>query len=460
MKYMKLLISLFLLFNIFLSCRKFVEADPPIDKLNSDIIFRDIETATSAIAGLYANMMVTTPVLTSGGITIYTGLASDELYNSNVINPTQSEFASNTVSPANGIIQDNFWARGFNLVYHANACIESLNNNTYLPLPIREQLLGESFLCRAFIYYYFVNLFGDVPLLLTTDYIKNQNAPRTASVTVYEQIITDLKNAQALLSTSYPTDERVRPNKWAATALLARVYLTLGQWTLAEQESSSIINSTDYSLESDPNDVFLASSNEAIWQLMPVSYGYNTTEGAIFIPGSWYSGAPNFSLTNSLLSSFETGDLRKSSWVTEKIVQGQSYYYPFKYKIGNNGMPLHEYYIVFRLAEQYLIRAESLVHMGKIGEAKNDLNIIRERAGLPISTSSTSIDLISEISNERRVELFAEWGHRWFDLKRTKKSTEVLAPIKPDWQVTDTIFPIPLGEILRNPVLTQNPGYQ
>ncbi|MBX2924120.1 MAG: RagB/SusD family nutrient uptake outer membrane protein [Chitinophagaceae bacterium] len=459
MKHIRYIILLVLFLNSTSSCRKFVEVESPIDKLDSELVFTDVETATSAVVGIYANMMVIYPVISSGGVTIYTGLASDELYNSNVGNASQSEFNSNAVSKSNTIILSDFWQKGFNIIYHANACIEGLESNTYLPLSIRDQLLGEAYLCRAFIYYYFVNLFGDVPLLLKTDYLENQKAARTPSATVYEQIIADLKNAWTLLDTSYPTDERVRPNKWVATALLARVYLTVGNWSLAEQESSSIINNENYALDPDLDNVFLTSSKEAIWQIMPVINGYNTTEGANFIPLSWSSGPPTFPLTAYLMSSFEAGDLRKDSWVASKTVQGQTYYYPYKYKIGEYGQPLTEYYMIFRLAEQYLIRAECYARQGKIEESKNDLDLIRERAGLPPANANTSDGLLFAIARERRVELFAEWGHRWFDLKRTQKTTEVLAPLKPGWQPTDTLFPIPSEQILRNPFLTQNEGY-
>lgn len=459
MKYNKYLILLVFLLHASSSCRKFIEPAPPIDRLSSEVVFKDVETATSAVIGIYANMMTTSPFIGSGGVTIYTGLSSDELYNTNTSNATLSEFTNNAISPGNSVVVANFWQEGFNIIYHANACIEGLENNTYLQIPVRDQLLGEAYLSRAFIYYYLVSLFGDIPLILKTDYLETQKATRTESASVYVQIITDLKNAQALLRTTYPTNERVRPNKWAASALLARVFLILGQWELAEKESSSIISSSEYSLEPDLNNVFLASSSEAIWQIMPIVEGVNTTEGLTFVPVSWSSGPPSFSLTSYFLNAIETDDLRKNSWVASKTVQGQDYYYPFKYKIGEYGMPLKEYYMFFRLAEQYLIRAESFAHQGKIDESKNDLNVIRTRAGLSETVAGTAEELLTAIAHERRIEFFCEWGTRWFDLKRTKKSTDVLSPIKPGWQPTDTLYPIPIREIKYAPSLTQNPGY-
>ena len=71
------------------------------------------------------------------------------------------------------------------------------------------------------------------------------------------------------------------------------------------------------------------------------------------------------------------------------------------------------------------------------------------------------------VEQERRVELFTEWGHRWFDLKRwpgiadvnKSRANEVLGAIKPDWQSTDEWYPVPRTELQLNSFLVQNPGY-
>ncbi|HEU4473178.1 MAG TPA: RagB/SusD family nutrient uptake outer membrane protein, partial [Flavisolibacter sp.] len=123
--------------------------------------------------------------------------------------------------------------------------------------------------------------------------------------------------------------------------------------------------------------------------------------------------------------------------------------------------PLAEYLIVFRLAEQYLIRAEARMHKGDIQGSISDLNIIRSRAGLPsLPVTLTPVQLATAIEQERRVELFCEWGHRWQDLKRTGRAGAVLSTAKaPNWQSTDELYPIPAVEMQNNPFLTQNPGY-
>jgi hypothetical protein len=280
---------------------------------------------------------------------------------------------------------------------------------------------------------------------------------------IYQQIIQDLKEAQEMLSTSYPTPGKVRPNKWAATALLARAYLYMGNWADAEAQATAIIDAQAYSMVQDLNAVFLANSAEAIWQLMPVinnTNGNNTHEGFLFV-SACAACRPDIRLTQFLLNGFEPNDKRKAAWVGTKTVNNEVYFSPLKYKVRTNypAAPA-EYYTVLRLAEQYLIRGEARAHQNNVQGAQEDLNIIRSRAGLGATTANDESSLLAVIETERQVELFAEWGHRWFDLKRTGRADAVLSLEKaPNWQSTDRLYPIPFEEIKINPSLTQNPGY-
>ena len=116
--------------------------------------------------------------------------------------------------------------------------------------------------------------------------------------------------------------------------------------------------------------------------------------------------------------------------------------------------------MVLRLAEQYLIRAEARAQQSNIEGAESDLDLIRSRAGLMNVTADTKDSLLSEIQHERQVELFCEWGQRWCDLKRSRLADVILGERKkPNWQSSDSLYPLPANEILRNPVLMQNPGY-
>lgn len=126
--------------------------------------------------------------------------------------------------------------------------------------------------------------------------------------------------------------------------------------------------------------------------------------------------------------------------------------------------------MVLRLAEQYLIRAEARINQEKIEIGIQDLNALRTRARLSTAYSTTSplsllsltlskTEALSALERERRVELFSEWGHRWLDLKRTNKANEILSLLKPKWQNTDILFPIPTLELTTNSAIKQNEGY-
>ncbi|HVK50079.1 MAG TPA: RagB/SusD family nutrient uptake outer membrane protein, partial [Pseudobacter sp.] len=126
---------------------------------------------------------------------------------------------------------------------------------------------------------------------------------------------------------------------------------------------------------------------------------------------------------------------------------------------------MNEYYMVMRLSELYLIRAEAsiLLSASNITSAINDLNELRGRSNASLFPPDLTVTEVTEaIASERRRELFAEWGHRWLDLKRTGKAREVLSaisykqPWKGDYQL---LYPIPVNDLRDNPNLKQNEGY-
>jgi len=184
----------------------------------------------------------------------------------------------------------------------------------------------------------------------------------------------------------------------------------------------------------------------------------NTLEAQTFIFET--APPPTRALSQQLVNSFEDGDQRKMVWTGSVSDGNHTYYYPFKYKHradeGNNV----EYSVLLRLAEQYLIRAEARARAGDIAGAESDLNKIRTRAGLPNVTFTNMDQFILKVLKERKVELFTEHGHRFFDLKRTQNLDAVLGNSKPGWSSTNKVFPIPENELLRNANLQpQNPGY-
>jgi hypothetical protein len=409
--------------------------------------------------------MLSFPNILNGGLSICASLSADELQTNSAGNSLQ-EFYINNISSTSYFNRIYFWYYGYTLIYQTNACMEGILNSTKLSDDVSNQLLGEVYFIRSLLYFQMIQTYGDVPLILSTDYESNSRLKRTATSIIYSAIKNDLLKATGLLSESYPSSNRVRVNKWAAKALLAKLYLYEGDWTDAESASGQVINAGAYRLEKDFNRIFLFDSKEAILQFMPTDNGYNTTEGSQYVPNPSGTSLPQYSLTSHLLAAFETGDKRAANWIGKKTVNGVTYTFPYKYKIRVNFSPTYavtEYNMVLRLAEQYLIRAEARAHLGDLEGAISDVDSIRHRAGLPlIAVTNPDInlnDLLIAIQKERQVELFTEVGSRWFDLKRNKTATVVLINRKPSWRDTDTLFPIPDAEIKLNPNLTQNPGY-
>ncbi|SEL63716.1 RagB/SusD domain-containing protein [Chitinophaga rupis] len=454
-------------------CTKFVEIDAPYTKITDANVYATDATSIAVLTGIYVSINKPGTFTGPQGLSLFTGLSADELtLYSGVTDTRLLAYYTNALTSNSLQTSDKgTWATFYNNIFTCNAAIEGLTKSNSLTAAVKQQLLGEAKFMRAFFYFYLTNLYGDVPLAVSTDYTINKNLYRIEKDQVYQQIIADLTEAKSLLAPAYlgpnlldNSEERIRPNNATASALLARVYLYHGNWSLAIKESSEVINNTIlYGLES-LNNVFLKNSREAIWQLQPIRTGYNTEDGLAFlIPATGPGYTHPAYLRPELLNNFEPEDQRKLDWVDSTIVTGIAYYYPYKYKISTLNAPVSEYLMVLRLGEQYLIRAEAKLKTGDIEGAKADLNVIRHRAGLVDTEATTISALETAILHERQVELFTEWGHRWLDLKRTNIVNTLMPLVTPQkggiWQSTDQLYPIPFDEIKYNSNLTQNPGY-
>lgn len=445
-----------LLGTCLISCEKFIKIEPPITQPEQQYIFADDQSATSATLGIYQQMTASNLSFTNGAVTMYLGLLADELDHTNV-NNTYVVFKNNALTSNQNELNSVFWASPYRAIYQANAIIEGLANTTKVSALLKAQLTGEALYIRALYYFYLVNLFGEVPLLLTTNYEVNAIAPRVSTQKVYQQIVTDLQNARALLP-NQGSISSTRPGYFTATALLARVYLYEENWLAAEEMAAIVIASGRYTLEPLPN-VFLANSKETLFGL--IKHGANTAEGGLFIPST--SIKPTFVLRGNLLNSFEPNDNRKTNWLKTNTIAGVPYTHPFKYKV-KTSPAVTENYIVQRFAELYLIRAEAKLRLNKLPESIADIDVIRNRAGLAkIAITNPSIDkedLFKAICKEYQLEFLSEWGHRWLNLKRWHQADEVLLALKgTNWQPTDILLPIPIGQLEKNPFLTQNNGY-
>lgn len=450
-------------------CKNAVEIPTPSTSLVGSNVYADPKTATAVLTGIYDNMHANSGFADgTQAITTYMGTAADEMKNY-YVGTAAKQFYQNALSESPGTY---FWAQFFKYIYVANNAIEGLNKSTALSQDVKQQLLGEALFSRAFMNFYAVNLYGDIPLVTTTDYQANNVVARTPQADVYKAIITDLLSAQSMLTDDYKdannqlTDTKIRPNKAAATALLARTYLYTGDWKNAELQSTSLIENSNYTLEPLAN-AFLIGSSEAIWQLAAANTSFtNTIDAYYFVMKTTPGTNHHITLSTQLLNAFEAGDNRRTQWVGTFTKGGVTYYYPYKYRNNQTGSAPTEYLVVLRLAEQYLIRAEARAQLGE-ANATDDLNTIRNRAGLNNYAGPTDKNsLLAAILHERQIELMAEWGHRWFDLKRTGNLDAVMggangvcAAKGGTWSSDWALLPLPVSEITINPNLKQNHGY-
>lgn len=440
-----------------ISCESFIEVDVPQSQLTGQAVFEDASTATAALSNIYARLREEGMVTGSAfGLSNLMGNYADELtfYGSNTV---LQSFNNHTIIPSNSYIT-TLWNTSYGQLYAVNALIEGVENASNINAEDKNKLMGEALFIRAYIHFYLVNCFGEIPYITTTNYLQNTTVSKNTISEINQNILNDLTNAEVLLLDNYPTNERVRANKFVVKAMLARMHLYLENWTEAETYASEVINNASYNWELNIQNVFLKENPSIIWALHPGIAGLNTKDARTFI---FSSGPPiKQALSLDIINAFEPNDTRKQYW-TRTITNGsQSWYHTYKYKKTLNTGTSEEYTILFRLAEQYLIRAEARAELNNPIQALEDLNKVRIRAGLLVSSATTREEIIEAIIQERKVELFTEQGHRWFDLKRTGRAENVLSPIKPNWQNTQLILPIPEAELLLNNNLSpQNPGY-
>ena len=434
-------------------CKKYLEVPLPPDQIAGSTVFQNDATASAALNGVYFRLASQGIFDGNGGLGCYTGLYGDELRNQSIL-PSFLALYGDGVSSTIGNVT-GYWTSLYAQLYSVNLAVQGLKSAT--GLSYQNQWLGEAYFLRGLLYFYLTNLYGDVPLVLGTDYLANNLLARSPKADVYKQILSDLQQAQSLLGSQYHDDagavttDRGRPNKAAATALLARVYLYTQDWKNAESLSK----------------VFLLNSSEIIWGLEPASPYVVKDAASYYLPAGSKpaSSAVLATLSDSLVGVFESGDARRSTWVSKDSVSPTAIYYvPVKYTARGSYTAPQEMIVLFRLAEQYLIRAEARAQQNNLGGAIPDLNVVRARAGLASTTASTQADVLAAILRERRVELFTEEGHRFFDLRRTGNLDAVMtimAPLKGGaWASNKAWWPIPLSDIQNDTHLTQTPGYQ
>ena len=356
----------------------------------------------------------------------------------------------------NGFVTD-MWENSYQTINICNNVLASLDKIT--DAGTKTTVEGEAKFIRGSIYFELVDLWGKtytdgdpngnkgVPIILkpTRGITSADNVSRNSVGEVYTQVISDLNDAKAKL----PESNGFLANNYAASAMLSRVYLMMGDYQKALTEANRVIESGNYSLVKNYMDEFNNGSNttEDIFAMQVNSQdGDNSLQ--TFYGSSSSSDIPNpgrgdITMTQSFMSLYDTTDTRRQQFY---LSSDNTNYFTHKYDNPFANV------VVVRLAEIYLTRAECNYRLGSTTGATPlaDVNTIRERAGLPDLTTISNVD---QILTERKKELAFE-GHFLDDIKRTHGSVGSLP-----WNSPKLVFPIPQREIDANPNLTQNNGY-
>ena len=468
------------------SCKKDFLELAPISQQNGNNFYKTAEDMKNALTAAYGGLQ-------------YGGLYYSSMH---VIGDLRSDNTEITNPNAGADLQavDNFtnlpttstssitWAGHYQAIQNTNIVIEKIEP-VAMDATLKARYTGEAKFLRALMYFNLVRIFGDVPLV--TKVINNPQEGytygRTPSADVYNQIITDLTEAEAVLPHEFTGADIGRATKGAAAALLGKVYLTQRRWDLAVPQLKKVIDNValnKYQIMPTYAGVFgVANENnrESIFevQFKRASTGEGSPFTNQFAPIG--SGTAVVSVGNPLgqniptanmNNAYETGDLRKAVSMRTSYVLGANtvnHNYVVKY----SGTPAANLdsdnnWIVLRYADVLLMYAEALNEQGYVadGPAFTYLNQIRTRAGLPSKTSNNAnaalrvanqADFRLAIEQERRIELAFE-GHRWFDLIRTDRALAVLGAS--GMQPHHNVFPIPQTQIDINPgKITQNPNY-
>jgi len=483
-KILNILFSALLLSTLF-SCEDFLDLKPESDGIavenqsSDSVLYASASEAEAALAGVYSefrNEYWELDYFVNGDA------QSDDAY-AGADNPANFQINDYNIDATNSNVSRD-WAYLYSTIGKANTVINNVMavNDPGLTDERKQQIIAEASFIRAFHYFQLVQLWDDVPLVLSSVSSFNLEIlpllfpPRTPADSVFARIISDLETALPHVPVSAINKNYV--TKGAVNAMLAKVYATVEphDWNKVSQYCDAVI-AGPYSLLPEYDQLWNnehENSEEAIFE---INYEGTTSSGnwgaSMFVGSDW----KKFNIpSNDLVKDFddEQDAIRKASSIVFMDVTGMwtdPHYpqtdYPFvnKYRIATSPSPQN--YIFLRLADILLLKAEALNELGDVAGAAALVNQIRTRVQLPNTSANTQEAMRLAIEKERRLELAFE-GHRWYDLKRTGRAIEVINNAKcPDgvtpegYNLTQNrlLWPIPQAELDKNSKLTQNPGY-
>lgn len=387
-------------------------------------------------------------------------------------------------NPNNSYI-NSAWVSLYKTIAQANAVIENVPNISTMSAAERGNVVGEARFLRALEYYYLVNLWGKVPLdTIVVKTIDQTQMPRSEIADVYKVIVDDLKYAETNCSDVPPAVGRA--TKWAAKALLAKVYLTLAgpfsnrnaeMLNLSEAKLKEIIQSGKFSLVPKIADYFNISKkngsetifdhtcigdvSDRVGSFMHRNF-YPSSISAPEITALRTSGYKAWTPTTELWTSYRPQDdrlkmymsyyIKKNSDGTFKVTQ---YNVPYISKYTDSATVARDYKAnnlpVLRYADVLLMYSEVLNELGTSGPGGDKyyyINQVRRRA---FSSNPTSADVATGLSQdqfrdtlmlERRRE-FAHEGQRMIDLKRTGTFISAMTAFAARNKALQTTTPVP-----------------
>lgn len=478
---------------LLLSCGKDYLETSPTDKVDDKAIFSSIENAETVISGIYRYMFERTNAVSSnvqnkpgvGGILLSNDFLGEDLHIS-----SSTWFTATGDGNWRGHRVDNgtntayVYRTFFRIIGNANAVIDNID---ILEAPDSEKarIKSQALVLRAYAYSYLVQYYGKrydasnkpnkqlaVPLPLSQS---DNQMPRVSVEDVYKAINDDLDEVIALNVEARA--DKSQTNVWVAKGLKARVALTMQDYDNAIKYAREVINSQKFKLmnvEEYKSGFNNANLSEFMWASMP-SEDQGDTFGSFFAQIA-YNANTSFQRANpkrinsDLYSFIPDKDVRKSMWEPEPTEENfplplstfaRQEYMSRKFSVKAEGGTLGDVSLM-RLSEMYLIEAEAFASKNQFGSAQDvlhELNSVRNPEA--VKSSKTGSDLLHEIWNYRRVELWGE-GFRFLDLKRLNQdmnreivpnylSASVGGFMKvkagdPQWQ-----FLIPRSEMENNP---------
>jgi len=426
------------------SCEKYLE-EVPNNALPTESSITDASTARAAIIGTYDRLqsyyassyptlgtITTDNVIFNGTLSEYLQLDQNAIPTDNVITVSAYQGIYRTINSANSVI----------------AYVPTVNDPTLTTVE-KNKILGEAYFIRALAYFDLARGWGGVQLQLkpTTDLSVLKGIKRSTLEQTYEQVLADLVQAEQLLPEDATT--RNRAQKSAARALRARLHLYRKQWADAEIYASQVIANTKYSLVK-PYKSFFTAPFQTAESVLELAYSVNDRNSYwnLWYPsssGGQFTLKPSDGLVAKLNNPAVGGTRNTLIAGSGTTVYGVLY---------NTTATSTDPSYLIRIAELYLIRAEARAQLNKLTEAAADLNAVRARADVALTTATTQAGLIQAIEDENGIE-FAFEAHRWFDLVRTERAGTVLGITNRNFW----LFPIPFSDVQSDPDVTQNPGY-